>query len=494
MISSKLKHMTHLSKKKIHKKHTGTVFVYGNFAVIHPGHIRLFKFAAECGSKLVVGVLPSRGKGIPGAAERIATLREIALIDDVFLVAGGIEAAIKKIRPAIVVKGKEFESQPNPEKAAIEACGGKLIFSSGELFSSQDVLHREHLPHYELDRPVEYITRYGITKGPLTQALKKFEQKRVLVVGDLIIDEYIACDPLGMSREDPTIVVSPRNKELFLGGAGIVASHASSLGATANYVGIVGDDEVKTFAQHKFKEYGVRASLQKDASRPTTLKQRYKVDTKTLLRVSYLRHHEIDLGTQNKIFNLIQKRCDDGLDLVIFSDFNYGCLPQGLVDRLVTYLTSKKVAYVADSQSSSQTGDISRFARPLLITPTEIEARLALKDDRSGLPVLAANLAEKTQAEHVIITLGSDGVFIYTNHNKNGGITTGLPALNHYPRDVSGAGDALLVSTALALVSGLDIWASAYLGSLVAGIQVATSGNTPIAQKSLSDILEKSFE
>lgn len=487
--------MTPLSKKKNHKKHTGTVFVYGNFAVIHPGHIRLFKFAAECGSKLIVGVLPSRNKDIPGAAERMATLKEIALIDEVFLVSGGLDSAIKKIRPAIVVKGKEFESQPNPEKAVIEACGGKLIFSSGELFSSHDVLHREYSHHFELDRPSDYIARYGVTKSPLVQALKKFKQKKILVVGDLIVDEYIFCDPLGMSREDPTIVVSPREKQLFLGGAGIVASHATSLGAVASYVGVTGDDEIKDFAQRKFKEYGVRTFLQKDASRPTTLKQRYKVDTKTLLRVSYLRHHEADLATQNKIFNLIQKKCADGLDLVIFSDFNYGCLPQRLVDRLVKHLTDHRIAYVADSQSSSQTGDISRFDRPLLITPTEVEARLALKDDRSGLPVLAANLAEKTQAQHVIITLGSDGVFIYTNHNQKGGsLTTGLPALNSYPRDVSGAGDALLVSTALGLVSGLDIWSSAYLGSVVAGIQVATSGNTPIVQKSVLDVIEKSFE
>jgi bifunctional ADP-heptose synthase (sugar kinase/adenylyltransferase) len=174
----------------------------------------------------------------------------------------------------------------------------------------------------------------------------------------------------------------------------------------------------------------------------------------------------------------------DGANLLVFSDFNYGCLPQLLVDEIVARCTQRGIPMVADSQSSSQVGDVARFHGMLLLTPTEHEARLAVRDSGSGLVVLAEELRRKAQAGHVFITLGAEGVLIHSPDGfPRGLITDQLPAFNTAPKDVSGAGDCLLMCTSMALASGASIWESAYLGSIAAACQVGRVGNSPLMAK-----------
>ena len=106
------------------------------------------------------------------------------------------------------------------------------------------------------------------------------------MIGDTIVDEYVQCDPLGMSQEDPTIVVTPIMTNKFLGGAGIVAAHARALGAgKVSFITVTGDDESSVYVAEKLKAYGVDSKIIKDDSRPTTVKKRYRAGNKTLLRV-----------------------------------------------------------------------------------------------------------------------------------------------------------------------------------------------------------------
>ena len=140
---------------------------------------------------------------------------------------------------------------------------------------------------------------------------------------------------------------------------------------------------------------------------------------------------------------------------------------------------------VADSQSSSQTGDVSRFKYASLLTPTEREARIAVRDFNSGLVVLAESLCRVSHSKNLIITLGSEGILVYAGQSKEEFITDRLPALNTAPRDVSGAGDSLIVCCSLAMAAGADIWQSAYLGSLGAACQVGRIGNIPLTPKDI---------
>ena len=103
------------------------------------------------------------------------------------------------------------------------------------------------------------------------------------------------------------------------------------------------------------------------------------------------------------------------------SDFNYGILPTKLVSKLSEVANKNNIVITADSQSSSQFGDISRFKRMNLITPTEYEARLALNDKESGIVSLAYNLIKKSEAKNAFITLGEDGVLIQDGQNIENG-------------------------------------------------------------------------
>ena len=124
---------------------------------------------------------------------------------------------------------------------------------------------------------------------------------KICVIGDLIIDEYIACAPLGMSQEDPTIVGTPTDKARFLGGAGIIALHAASLGSEVTLLSVTGDDLERDYVLSELSSQKVVSKIVKDASRLTTLKQRFQAEGKSLLRVSHLTQSSIDEDIQNEL-------------------------------------------------------------------------------------------------------------------------------------------------------------------------------------------------
>lgn len=465
------------------------VFVSGNFNVIHPGHLRLLNFAADCGDVLVVGVTRDDTPGVlVPESLRLAGVRAINGVDYALLLPDRVEDFVAALKPEVVVKGKEHEAQENPEQAIIDSYGGKLIFSSGDVrFSSMDLLRRElyEVNPSSIRPPADFPQRHGFGQGDLLLLIDRFASLRVVVIGDLIVDEYITCDPLGMSQEDPSIVVTPIKRDMFVGGAGIVAAHARALGAHVDYVAVVGSDATAEFAAHTLTSYGVVTHLVQDVSRPTTLKQRYRAGGKTLLRVSHLRQHDIGHALVEAMCSRLEPLVDRA-DLVVFSDFNYGCLPQALIDQVWQRCSARGLPMVADSQSSSQVGDISRFKGMLLVTPTEYEARLAIREPGAGLVVLADTLQRQSEATHVFITLGAEGLLIHTSAAGSSGLQTDqLPAFNESPKDVAGAGDCLLIASALSMVAGASVWQSAYLGSVAAACQVGRVGNLPLAADDL---------
>lgn len=461
------------------------VFVWGNFNVVHPGHLRLLNFAAECGDFLIVGVTNDSYPGVLVPKQlRLEGIQAIGVVNYSFILEVSPQDLIAQLMPDIVVKGKEHEQHINPERPVIESYGGKLLFSSGEVrFSSMDLLQRE-LRESNLSairKPSDFPERHGFDYAKLATYVRRFAELKVVVLGDLIIDEYITCDPLGMSQEDPTIVVTPIKQDLFVGGAGIVAAHARGLGAKVEFFGIAGNDHAAVFAREMLESYGVDARLIADESRPTTLKQRYRARGKTLLRVSHLRQHDISKELINDVLERLLPVIRDA-DLLVFSDFNYGSLPKPLVDEVNNQCNRHGVMMVADSQSSSQIGDISRFKGMRLITPTEHEARMAVRDSNSGLTILADTVLRKAEAGNVIVTMGAEGLLIHSPNNPSCGLTTDqLPAFNSAPKDVSGAGDSLLTCASMALAVGASIWESAYLGSVAAACQVGRVGNTPLS-------------
>jgi rfaE bifunctional protein kinase chain/domain len=474
---------------ELQKKYSGQklVFVSGNFNIIHPGHLRLLNFAKTCGDQLIIGLFEDDEPGIivpyQLRQESLVSLEAVGSV--VPLRTSDVSNWIYCLKPYAVVKGKEHEGGFNPEREALRSYGGHLIFSVGEAkFSSIDLIRNELSSPSEfiLRQDREFLRNHGIAREGLIDVVKKFKQIRVLTVGDLIVDEYIHCDPLGMSQEDPTIVVTPFESRTYIGGAGIVAAHVASLGASSSYITVTGDDNTSTMSKSSLLSLGVNTNLILDSSRPTTLKQRYRAGNKTLLRVSHLRAHDIDEELVERVYGDLEAILPK-VDVLIFSDFNYGCLPQSLVSKIIDVCKKMKIPYIADSQASSQVGDVSRFSEATVISATEREARLAVNDFKSGLQNVANRLLEKSKAKMLIVKLGAEGALVLSTNPSLS--TASVRALNLNPVDVAGAGDAMLAAISLSIAAGANLWECAYLGSVASAIQVSRVGNVPLAQDSL---------
>lgn len=475
-----------------------TVFISGNFNVLHAGHIRLFAFARKFGTRLLIGVNSDRIAGHTAYIEeslRLEAVETNSLVDDAFLIYDPIETVLENLKPLVVVKGREFEHQENTEAKVIAKYGGRLIFGSSELpLSSLNIMRHELVAVGSANPsiPGSYLKQHEITLEALLETVADFNNLKVCVIGDLIVDEYISCTSLGMSQEDPSLVVSPFDSRRFLGGAGIVSAHASALGASSSLISIIGADECGNFAKKKLEEYGVQGLIEVDDSRPTTLKTRYRSDEKTLLRVSHLAQTSISPTLQTAVYEHFLNRINE-CDLVVFSDFNYGCLPNRLLKRCMEAASVDGPICVADSQSSSQVGDISRFKGMALISATEREVRVSLRDNDDGLTVIAERLRVLADAKSVMVKLGQDGVLVHTDSGDGRVTTDQLPALNTSPVDVAGAGDSMLITAGMALASGASPWAASALGAVAAALQVGRLGNTPLCQPELEKFLKSSF-
>ena len=459
--------------------------------MIHTGHMRLFRFAQDLGGELIVG-LDVTGLGTEEKNWRRGILENLEYVAEVVEFSGEVVSLISKIRPNIVLKGQEFKGKLNIEESALSEYGGKLVFTAGSNFFTETDLIQESSPDSLIPRiqiPKDFSSRNNISTQELDKIVKGFKSLKVCVIGDLIIDEYINCHPLGMSQESPTIVVTPIDSRKYFGGAGIVAAHCRSLGARTTLITVMGNDDISNWSKQASESYGVDLKAQMVEGRPTTLKQRFMSGPQVLLRVSHLSQNLLDAHQEEIIVNQFNDISDD-LDMLIFSDFSYGVLSPWVVSKITEIASNKGIMVSADSQSSSQMGDLSKYRNLNLITATEHEARVELKDYSSGVAVIAEKLRLSLNAVSVFLKMGPDGILI-SSKDSSGNIieTEKIDALNKMSVDNSGAGDSMLAAASMALASKSTIQQSALLGSLAAAIQVGRMGNVPIEVESLSKTL-----
>jgi rfaE bifunctional protein kinase chain/domain len=463
--------------------------VSGKFKVLHIGHLRLFETAANLADELIVAI--DNSDISPDELNwRVTLLKNIESIHEVIEFSGNIEELIEDIKPEYVVKGSEFSRAKNLEESTLAKYGGKLVFSSGNYFYSDSNSKSDLLDN--IDHHLDFLARRHIDKNKLNSTVNDFSKLKICIIGDLIIDEFIECRPIGMSQESPSIVVAPLKANRFVGGAGILAKHCSELGAETTFISLIGDDEQGEWARKNLKEPNLKLVLQTERSRHSTLKTRYTSSQQVLFRLNKFNNEFISEVQELEILSYIRENCVN-FDLFIFSDFSYGLLTPFLVNQIIDFCKSNQIKIAADSQSSSQVGDISKFVGVDLLTPTEREARIELKDEISGLVVLAEKLRKKLDCKNLILKLGADGVLIHGLNAKNGEFleTDQVKALNSNPQNVSGAGDSLLAGAALSLACNDDIYLSSYVGSMVAAIHVAKSGNLPVEKNELIKLIDQ---
>lgn len=454
--------------------------------------MRLFRFAQNLSSELIVG-LNVENLEREEIKWRRNILENLEYITEVVEYTGDVGNLIRKIKPNFVLKGQEFKNRNNPEEAVLNEFGGKLIFTSGDSnFAETDLIQDSlsRIINQDIVLPHDFMFRNNISKKRLQELINGFESLKVCVIGDLIVDEYVNCHPLGMSQESPSIVVTPVDSKRFFGGAGIVAAHCRSLGAETTLITAIGNDEISNWAEESGKAYGVNLKAQLIQGRQTTLKQRYLSGSQVLLRLNHLNQNLLDENQEQLIVEEFQE-ISGQLNVVIFSDFSYGVLSGFVVEKITQIAFQNGINTSADSQSSSQTGDLGKYRDLGLITATEHEARSELKDYSSGLAVIAENLRLKLNAGSVLLKMGSDGILISSKDSQGKIIETDkIEALNKKPVDNSGAGDSMLATATLGLALGATIQESALLGSLAAAIQVGRLGNVPIEMSTITKIID----
>lgn len=482
-----------------------TVLCFGHFNVIHPGHIRFLQYAKSLNKNLLVCVLgdhliaqpeKSRYFKMSERAEGVASLQfvdQVVVLDDISL-----NLFIEKIKPKSLVLGSEFERNPLPEiKDAIsivEKFGGKVHFQAGEVhYASADLLHssQEILDIEKRSLFLQACKRQGIKIGNLIEIINRFSQTKILVIGDTIVDQYVACDAIGMSAEAPVLVVREMESKEFVGGAGIVASHLRALGAKSVYLSVVGNDSNAEIVQEDLNRQGVETYLIKDNSRPTTFKIRYMVENQKLFRVSRMKEHSISKEIEDAVIEKL-RNISNNIDGILVSDFVYGLITESVLNEIVKIAKLKNLLLFGDLQCSSQVGNVTKFKNFDLLTPTEREARIALSNHTSGIEWVANTILDSTESKQLVIKLGSEGFISYSNSKSEKFLNKEhFPALVSNPVDVAGAGDSLLAAMSACLLAGANIMEASAIGACMAALSVQTVGNIPIECKKLINYIKK---
>ena len=473
----------------------GCVLAYGHFTTIHPGHIRYLRHARSLGDSLAVALI---GDGPPDhpspyafcQQERAEALSLLGIADTIVrLQSDELGAAIEILRPAVLVLGTELEGAPilHQPLALLKAQGGSVQFHAGEVnYASADLLTSSERDLTQ-KRRLQFAAacrRQGLSLADLLTTMQAWSQTRLIVLGDTIVDQYAACEAIGMSAEAPVVVVRELARRNFIGAAAVVAAHIRALGAQVDLVSVVGHDSTADLVHQELKSQGIGDALTRDPSRPTTFKKRYVVENQKMFRVSRLEQHNLDALIEEKLIAQLEALAPKAQGIVV-SDFVYGVVTPRVLAVVQELARRYGLLLFGDLQCSSQVGSISRFQNFSLLSPNERELRLALQDKDTGLERLSQQLLAETHCERLIVKLAAQGFIAYDRGTDGRIFSQPFPALSVNPLDVAGAGDSVLAVMATGLASRQAMMPTAALACCMAALAVETMGNTPISAESL---------
>jgi rfaE bifunctional protein kinase chain/domain len=493
-MSEKILRLSQLSPSLIGDLLKEAVVCFGHFNSIHPGHIRYFRAASQFGSNLVValeGDIHFPQIDLPQVFSELERAQSVSALDMVshvvILDCGRLEDFVARHNAQAMVLGKEFEekrfAKVTKAVTAFRANGGQVIFDAGEThYSSAALLYGSptDLERGQWHQFAQAQKAQDVSMVDIFSAFNRGAAPRILVIGDTIVDRYVACDPLGMSSEAPVVVVKELEARDYVGGGGIVASHVAALGAECHYLSVAGDDENAEFIQAALIDAGVTSHQVVDKSRPTTFKIRYMVENQKLFRVSRLKEHSVNAEIEDELIEKIEEWAPE-MGVILVSDFVYGVITPKILASLRRVSKKHDLSLLGDLQCSSQVGSVLKFQDFDLICPTEREARIALGNHDDGVEYVANLLAEKTAAKNLILKMGAEGFITYQRDDKNGTyLRQHFPALSANPVDVAGAGDAMISAIAVGVARGLSLMQASAFASCVSAIAVRTVGNLPI--------------
>jgi len=313
-----------------------------------------------------------------------------------------------------------------------------------------------------------------------------FRNTNVLVIGDLILDEFLWGDVSRISPEAPVPVVWVKKESFMPGGASNVANNLRSLGANVHLVGVIGDDEHGAILKGELEHKGIRTGgILVDGSRPTILKTRVVAQHQQVVRID---KEKVERLSDDLIAGMIDyiKGVIDDIDAVIIEDYGKGVITPALLRRIVPLAKRHKKVISVDPKEEN-----FKYYRGIsVITPNNHEASLAVGfeiKDEASLKAAGEKLLKRLDCRIALITLGEHGMAVFQKNKP----MKHIPTVAQDVFDVSGAGDTVIASYTLSLASGVDPILSAYIANCAAGIVVGKVGIAVVTPDELTARIKK---
>ena len=324
------------------------------------------------------------------------------------------------------------------------------------------------------------LTRYRCNAGALVDAVARFRRKRIVVVGDLMLDRFIWGSVTRISPEAPVPVVEIVKESTCVGGAANVAANIRSLGALPTPLGVVGKDFEGKRLIDEFREMGIAlGGMVVDPQRATSVKTRIIAHHQQVCRTDREDRSPISHRTYERVVKRF-RMCLEAADAVVVSDYAKGLLSPGLLRELLPLARSAGKIVCVDPKLSN----FAAYRPATVITPNTLETErasgLGITDDRTLVRAGRAIL-KQTGIQNLLVTRGEQGMALF----EGNAAVKHIPTVAREVFDVTGAGDTVISTLALGLAAGLSILESAILSNIAAGIVVGKLGTASVSPDEL---------
>lgn len=318
------------------------------------------------------------------------------------------------------------------------------------------------------------------------QLLDKFSTISVLVVGDIMLDQYWWGSVDRISPEAPVPVVRLEKTTLSAGGAANVAANIAGLGAVPILVGIVGNDKEADLLPEILSGSNVSSDhLVKIAERPTTVKTRVIAHSQQIVRLDQETDAVLLKPQEDLILETVEKLLDK-VNIIVVSDYAKGVISDAVSTGVIKMARERNIRILVDPKGKHY----DKYKGATLLTPNKKEAAEACKLEENGqslVEIAGRQLVADVEADAVIITQGEDGLTIFERECP----PQHLNAKTRDVYDVTGAGDTFIATLAVSLGSGASLRDAAELANQAAGVVVEQIGTTAITIEELKKALKK---
>ncbi|MEW6666512.1 MAG: D-glycero-beta-D-manno-heptose-7-phosphate kinase [Thermodesulfobacteriota bacterium] len=331
------------------------------------------------------------------------------------------------------------------------------------------------------------VQEIGSTYDPaeLARYIDRFPLSTILVLGDIIMDEYIWGHVNRISPEAPVPVVEVRDETQMLGGAGNVVNNIASLGGKAILCGVTGEDVTGREIVQRVADLGfVTEGILSEPGRVTSIKTRIVAHNQQVVRFDRESRKEIGEDCTARLLGFI-RGIRDRVNAVIVSDYGKGVVSGGLMKGLRELLGDSVLIAVDPKPEHSE------YYRGVdVITPNHHEAgafcRLDITDEATLLQA-GTKMLEHLQCRSVLITQGREGMTLF----ERGGEVSHIPTVARKVFDVTGAGDTVIGTFCLGLASGMDLKSAAIIANMAAGIVVGEVGTSTVKAEDLKRVMHQ---